>query len=94
MRRLEHAAIALTLLVAFIADLRFVVPIVLGVLVWWLVRHRADRIESAVGVALLAASTIAFAFGNEVAAWSFALAAAVLAGVEVARPRPTPVETR
>ena len=86
MRRLEHAAIALTLLVAFIADLRFVVPVVLGVLVWWLVRHRADRVESAIGVALLAASTVSFAAGNEVAAWSFALATAVLAGVEVARP--------
>jgi hypothetical protein len=94
MRRLEHAAIAVVLLIAFVADLRFVIPVVLGVLVWWLVRHRADRVESAIGVALLAASSIAFLAGNEVAAWSFALAAAVLAGVEVARPRPTPIETR
>src|SRR3954469_22492865 len=66
MARLEHAAIAVVLLVGFVADLRFIVPCVLGVVLWWLIRHRADRVESAIGVVLLAASTLSFAAGNEV----------------------------
>jgi hypothetical protein len=86
MARLEHAAIAIVLLVGFVADLRFVVPCVLGIVLWWMVRHRADRVESAIGVVLLAGSTLAFAGGNEVLAWTCTLAVAVGAGVIATRP--------
>ncbi|MEA3055838.1 MAG: hypothetical protein QOD30_1270 [Actinomycetota bacterium] len=86
MARLEHAAIAIVLLVGFVADLRFVVPCVLGVVLWWMIRHRADRVESAIGVVLLAASTVAFGAGNEVLAWACTLAVAVGAGVIATRP--------
>ena len=86
MARLEHAAIAVILLVGFVADLRWVVPCALGVALWWLVRHRADRVESTVGVVLLAASSLAFAAGNEVLAWTCTLAVAVGAGVIATRP--------
>jgi hypothetical protein len=86
MVRVEHAAVAIVLLVAFVADLRFVVPVALGVLLWWTVRHRVERVEMAVGAALLAASSIAFAFDSEVAAWALTLTVAVLAGVSAARP--------
>jgi hypothetical protein len=86
MARVEHAAIAVILLVGFVADLRWVVPTVLGVALWWLIRHRADRVESTIGVVLLAASSLAFAAGNEVLAWACTLAVAVGAGVIATRP--------
>src|SRR3954447_3163959 len=87
MARLEHAAIAVALLVAFVADLRFVVPVVLGVLVWWTVRHAAERTITGGAALLLAGSTIAFAFDAEVLAWALALTVAVSAGISAARPR-------
>jgi hypothetical protein len=86
MARLEHGAIAIVLLVGFVADLRWVVPTVLGVVLWWLIRHRADRVESTFGVVLLAGSSLAFAAGNEVLAWACTLAVAVCAGVIATRP--------
>ena len=86
MARLEHAAIAIVLLVGFVADVRWVVPCALGIVLWWLIRHRADRAESTIGVVLLAASSLQLAAGNEVAAWACTLAVAVGAGVIATRP--------
>lgn len=86
MARIEHAAIAIVLLVGFVADLRFVVPCALGVLLWWMLRHRAERVEAAIGAVLLAVASIAFVRDAEVAAWALTLTVAVLAGVIAARP--------
>jgi hypothetical protein len=86
MARLEHAAIALVLLFSFVADLRVVAPIALGVAVWWLVRHHANRFECVAGIVLLALATLEFQTGSEVAAWALTLTVAVGAGVIAARP--------
>ena len=96
MARLEHAAIAVILLFGFVADLRWIVPCALGVALWWLIRHRADRVESTIGVLLLAGSSLAFAASNEVLAWTCTLAVAVGAGVIATRPtaRERSVEAR
>ena len=86
MHRLENAGIAAVLLLAFVADLRFVVPLVAVVLVVRAVLGRAELLARGIDVALLAGSSLSFLLGNEVAAWALALATAVLAGVEAGRP--------
>lgn len=86
MARVEHAAVAVVILIAFVTDLRFVVPVLIVVLLAWAVRYTADRIAAAVGAAILAAASVAFVAGSEVAAWTLALGAAVLAGVSAFGP--------
>lgn len=83
MARLEHAAIATVLLVAFVADLRIVVPAVTAVVVAGVALRHGGRAGLA-DVALLAVSCGAFLLGNEVAAWTTALAAAVVSGLRAA----------
>jgi hypothetical protein len=84
MARIEHAAAAIVLLLAFVADLRWIVPVVAVLLVAhaWLTRSSVRMVEAG----LLAVSSIAFGLGNEFAAWAIALGAAVLCGVAVAKP--------
>jgi hypothetical protein len=85
MTRIERVAVAAIVLVAFVTDLRFVIPVVaalLAVRAW----QSSTWFEAGIGVALLVASSLSFLFGNEVAAWALALAVAVLAGVSAARP--------
>lgn len=84
MARIEHAAAAVVLLVAFVADLRFVVPVV-GVLLLVHAAMTRSRV-GAVEAALLGVSSVCFLLGSEVAAWALALLAAALCGVVVARP--------
>lgn len=84
MARLEHAAAAVILLVAFVTDLRWIVPAVAVLLVVhaWMTRSSVRMVEAG----LLAVSSIAFGLGNEVAGWAIALVAAFLCGVAVAKP--------
>jgi hypothetical protein len=81
MARLEHAVVAVVLLVAFVADLRLVVPIVAVLLAAHAVvtRRRIQIVEAA----LLVLASLAFAVDREVAAWTLTLAAAVLCGIAV-----------
>jgi hypothetical protein len=84
MARLEHAVAAVVLLVAFVTDLRWIVPAV-GVLLVvhaWMTRSSVRMIEAG----LLAVASLAFGLGNEFLGWGIALAAAVLCGVAVAKP--------
>lgn len=76
----------MAILVAFVADLRAVAPVALGVLVWWMWRHHIQRAEAAIGIVALALATAAFQWGNEVTAWALTLAVAVAAGVIATRP--------
>jgi hypothetical protein len=85
-KRIEHAAIAIVLLVAFVADLRFMVPVVLVVLAAWAVRHVGDRTLAAIGAGALGIASLSFLAGNEIAAWAVVLAVAVLAGVSAFGP--------
>lgn len=81
MARLGHAAVAIVLLVSFVADLRLIVPIVAVLLgAHGLVTRRRIRI---VGAALLVLASLAFAADREVAAWTLTLAAAVVCGLAV-----------
>lgn len=85
MARLEHAAAAVILLLAFVTDLRWIVPVVAVLLVVhaWMTRSSMRMVEAG----LLAVSSIAFGLGNEVLGWGVALTAAVLCGVAVAKPQ-------
>ena len=86
MARVEHAAITVVILVAFVADLRVVAPMLVGVFIVWAVRHERDRVAASAGAAILSMSTIAFETDNEVVAWALALGVAVLAGVSAVGP--------
>ena len=86
MRRIDHGIVAIVLFLAFFADLRIMVGALVVVLVAWAVWRPIDRTLAGAGAALLAASSAAFLLGSEVAAWSLALAVAVLAGISAARP--------
>ena len=86
MRRIDHGIVAIVLFLAFFADLRFVVAALVVVLAAWAVWRPIDRMLAGAGAALLAASSLAFLLGGEVAAWALALTVAVLAGVSAARP--------
>ena len=87
MARVEHAAIAIILLVAFVADLRFLVPVLAVLLAARAVLRVSDRFESTAAAALLGAASVAFVVGNELAAWVLVITVAVLSGVVAGRPR-------
>lgn len=86
MARVEHAAVAVIILVAFVADLRLVVPTLAVLLAGAVLTKRIAR-TTVLEVALLATASGAFLLDGEVLAWAAALAAAAVAGLRVAAPR-------
>ncbi|HVM55634.1 MAG TPA: hypothetical protein VM262_20785 [Acidimicrobiales bacterium] len=86
MARVEHAAVAVIILVAFVADLRLVVPTLAVLLAAAVLTKRIAR-TTVLEVALLATAGGAFLLDGEVLAWAAALAAAAVAGLRVAAPR-------
>lgn len=84
MARLVRAALAIVLLLAFVGDLRILVPVLALVLALGAWRRALPRAEATVGATLLAAATVALQSDNEVPAWTLVLAVAALAGFEAA----------
>lgn len=78
--RLAEAILAVALLVAFVGDLRFLVPATAVALVLGAAMGRLRR-QAIVGAVALGAATLLLAIGSEVAAWAVVLAVVAAAGL-------------
>jgi len=77
--RLAEAIVAVALLVAFVADLRFLIPVTAAALVVGAVAGHLRR-QAIIGAGALGLATVLMATGSEVAAWALVLAVAAAAG--------------